>query len=56
MDIVGDELVVSYAPPDSMYLPEGTKDQRIETRFRLLGDPSAAQNGITNHVVEALYA
>ena len=56
MDIIGDELVVSYAPPDSMYLPEGTHDQRIEKRFRLLGDPSAAQTGITNHVAEALYA
>ena len=56
MDIIGDELVVSYAPPDSMYLPEGTHDLRIQKRFRLLGDPSAAQTGITNHVAEALYA
>ncbi|MGB2385487.1 MAG: hypothetical protein ACPH8E_08280, partial [Flavobacteriales bacterium] len=56
MDIIGDELVVSYAPPDSMYLPEGTHDLRIEKRFRLLGDPSAAQTGITNHLAEALYA
>ena len=55
MDIAGDELVVCYAPPDSMYLPEGTHDQRIEKRFRLLGDPSAAQTGIINHVAEALY-
>jgi hypothetical protein len=55
MDITGDELVVSYTPPDSMYLPEGTHDQRIEKRFRLLGDPSAAQTGIKSHVAEALY-
>ena len=55
MDIAGNELVVSYAPPDSMYLPEGTSDQRIEKRFRLLGDPSAAKTGITNHVAEAVY-
>ena len=37
MDIIGDELVVR-----RMYLPEGTRDLRIEKRFRLLGDPSAA--------------
>lgn len=56
MDIVGDELIVSYTPPDSMYLPEGTHDQHIGKRFRLLGDPSAVRTGLTNHIAEALYA
>ncbi len=56
MDIAGDELIVGYTPPDSMYLPEGTHNQRIEKRFKVLGDPSAAKVGISNHLAEALYA
>lgn len=56
MDIFGDELVVRYAPPQSMYLPEGSHNEHIEHRFNLLGDPSAVQTGITSRVEEALYA
>ena len=56
MDIFGDELVVRYAPPQSMYLPEGSHNKHIEHRFTLLGDPSAVQTGITSRVEEALYA
>ena len=56
MDIFGDELVVRYAPPQSMYLPEGSHNEHIEHRFTLLGDPGAVQTGITSRVEEALYA
>jgi hypothetical protein len=56
MDIFGDELVVRYAPPQSMYLPEGSHNEHIEHRFTLLGDPSAVQTGITSRVEKALYA
>ena len=56
MDIFGDELVVRYAPPQSMYLPEGSHNEHIEHRFTLLGDPSAVKTGITSRVEEALYA
>tara|TARA_X000000950_G_scaffold229187_1_gene276939 strand:+ start:4460 stop:4630 length:171 start_codon:yes stop_codon:yes gene_type:complete len=56
MDIFGDELVVRFAPPQSMYLPEGSHNEHIQHRFKLLGDSSAAQTGITSRVEEALYA
>lgn len=56
MDIFGDELVVRYAPPQSMYLSEGSHNEHIEHRFTLLGDPGAVQTGITSRVEEALYA
>lgn len=55
MDIVGNELVVGFAPPDSMYLPEGSHTKRIEHRFKLLGHPSASQTGIINHLEEAFH-
>ena len=55
MDIFGDELVVRCAPPQSMYLTEGSHNEHIQHRFKLLGDPSAAQTGITSQVEEALY-
>ena len=54
VDILGNELIVSYTPPDSMYLPRGTHNKPIEQRFKLLGDPSAAKPGINSHVAEAL--
>lgn len=54
MDIEGDELIISYAPPDSMYLPEGSHQKQITERFSLLGDPSAVPTKVSERVATAL--
>lgn len=54
MDVDGDELLISYAPPDSMYLPEGAHQNLIIERFSLLGDPSAVPSNISERVATAL--
>lgn len=54
MDIDGDELLISYAPPDSMYLPEGSHQKQITERFSLLGDPSAVPTKVSERVATAL--
>ena len=54
LDIVGDELQISYAPPDSMYLPEGAHQKQIIERFSLLGDPSAVPTKVSDRLANAL--
>lgn len=54
MDIEGDELQISYAPPDSMYLPEGAHQNLITESFSLLGDPSAVPTNVSKRVASAL--
>jgi len=54
MDLIGDELVLSFSPPDTMYLPEGASSQAVTSRFKLLGDPTASPVHVAHRVVEAL--
>lgn len=54
MDLIGDELVLSFSPPETMYLPEGASTHVVTGRFKLLGDPSASPVHVAHRVVEAL--
>ena len=54
MDLFGNELVVTFAPPESMYLPEGASEQSVTQRFNLLGDPSAAPSHMVHRIADAL--
>lgn len=36
-DLEGNQLVVSFTPPQSMYLPENSEKQQIRNSFRMLG-------------------
>ena len=54
MDLVGEEVVLSFSPPETMYLPEGASTQVVTARFKLLGDPTATSVHVAHRVVEAL--
>ena len=54
MDLIDDELVLSFSPPETMYLPEGASSEVITRRFKLLGDPTASPAHLAHRVASAL--